>query len=90
MLFADGHPRNRALYTADIALHDTRKAHPDLDAVTDAVTDAAHRALAHLTDVRSERLQRSPQTVTRTLQPHARSRTVSAYLDSYHAATAAA
>ncbi|MEU6934981.1 hypothetical protein AB0A05_38560 [Streptomyces sp. NPDC046374] len=86
MLFADGHPRNRALYTADIALHDTRKAHPDLD----AVTDAAHRALAHLTDVRSERLQRSPQTVTRTLQPHARSRTVSAYLDSYHAATAAA
>ncbi|CAN3985877.1 hypothetical protein [Kitasatospora purpeofusca] len=28
MLFADGHPRNRALYTADIALHHTTDAGP--------------------------------------------------------------
>ncbi|MGG8410498.1 N-acetyltransferase family protein [Streptomyces sp. 12297] len=39
MLFGDGHLRNRALYTADIALHHARKKNPDLD----AATEAAHR-----------------------------------------------
>ncbi|MER5866655.1 hypothetical protein [Kitasatospora sp. NPDC002040] len=86
MLFGSGHPRNRALYTADVALHHTRQARPDLD----AATDAAHRALVHLPDVRSERLIRSLRDIAGALQSHGEVRCVSAYLDSYRAAVRAA
>ena len=43
-----------------------RKPVPDLD----AATDAAHRALVHLTDVRSERLERALRDIAATLTPH--------------------
>ncbi|MFE5713445.1 hypothetical protein ACFQ7J_21850 [Streptomyces sp. NPDC056501] len=78
MLFADGHLRNRALYTADIALHHARKPNPDLD----AAADAAHRTLAYLPDVHSERLLRSLRDIAGTLQPH-RTRAIADYLDTY-------
>ncbi|MGW2825770.1 hypothetical protein ACWC24_32905 [Streptomyces sp. NPDC001443] len=86
MLFADGHLRNRALYTADIALHHARKPSPDLD----AAADAAHRTLAYLPDVRSERLLRALRDIAGTLQPHNRTRDVADYLDTYRAAVPAA
>ncbi|MFZ3475911.1 hypothetical protein ACODT3_40865 [Streptomyces sp. 4.24] len=86
MLFAGGHPRNRALYTADIAVHHARKNTPDLD----AATDAAHRTLAYLPDVRSERLLRSLRDVAGTLRPHHHARAVADYLDTYRAAVPAA
>ncbi|MFC8452150.1 hypothetical protein [Kitasatospora sp. NPDC057223] len=85
MLFADGHPRNRSLYTADIALHHARRAAPDLD----AATDAAHRTLAYLPDVRSERLIRSLRDIAGALQSHREVRCVATYLDSYRSAVPA-
>lgn len=81
MLFADGHPRNRSLYTADIALHHARRARPDLD----AATDAAHRTLAYLPDVRSERLIRSLRDVAGALQAHRQVQCVADYFDAYRA-----
>ncbi|MFB7452968.1 hypothetical protein [Streptomyces sp. NPDC056194] len=86
MLFADGHPRNRALYTADIALHHARTSAPDLD----AAADAAHRALAYLPDVRSERLLRALRDIAGTLQPHHRTASVADYLDAHRATVPAA
>ncbi|MFJ3310322.1 hypothetical protein ACIPSA_46500 [Streptomyces sp. NPDC086549] len=86
MLFADSHPRNQALYTADLALHHARKTNPDLD----AAADAAHRTLAYLPDVRSERLLRSLRDIAGTLKPHHRTRVVADYLDTYRAALPAA
>ncbi len=86
MLFADGHPRNRSLYTADIALHHARRASPDLD----AATDAAHRTLAYLPDVRSERLIRSLRGVAGALQAHRQVPCVANYFDAYRAAVPAA
>ncbi|MFE5709674.1 hypothetical protein ACFQ7J_02435 [Streptomyces sp. NPDC056501] len=86
MLFADGHLRNRALYTADIALHHARKPDPDLD----TAAEAAHRTLAYLPEIRSERLLRSLRDIVGTLQPHHRTRAVAEYLDTYRAAVPAA
>ncbi|WP_254897669.1 hypothetical protein [Kitasatospora sp. NA04385] len=86
MLFGDGHPRNRSLYTADIALHHAHRPRPDLD----AATDAGHRALAHLTAVRSARLLRSLRSVAGTLTPHRGVPCVAEYLDAYRTAVPAA
>lgn len=86
MLFADGHPRNRSLYTADIALHQARLAEPHLD----ASTDAAHRTLTYLPDVRSGRLIRSLRDIAGALQLHREVRCVTDYLDAYRTAVAAA
>ncbi|MFJ5122388.1 hypothetical protein [Kitasatospora sp. NPDC088548] len=82
MLFSDGHPRNRALYTADIALHHARSPRPDLD----AVTEAGRRALAHLPDVRSQRLVRSLNDIADALRAHRTVPCVADYLDRDHAA----
>jgi len=86
MLFGEGHTRNRSLYTADIALHHARKPSPDLD----AAADAAHRAIAYLPDVRSERLVRSLRDVAGTLKAHRQVPCVADYLDAYRAAVPAA
>ncbi|MFH8626027.1 hypothetical protein ACH4A8_29805 [Streptomyces vietnamensis] len=86
MLFADGHLRNRALYTADIALHHARTSAPDLD----AAAAAAHRALSYLPDVRSERLLRALRDIAGTLQPHHRTAAVADYLDAHCATVPAA
>ncbi|MDI5969911.1 hypothetical protein POF50_011280 [Streptomyces sp. SL13] len=85
MLFSADHTRNRALYTADIALHHARKPAPDLD----AAADAAHRTLAYLTDVRSERLERSLRDITGTLTPHKSVTAVADYLAAYREAVPA-
>ncbi|MER5638143.1 hypothetical protein ABT095_14440 [Kitasatospora sp. NPDC002227] len=82
MLFTDGHPRNRALYTADIALHHARSPRPDLD----AVTDAGRRTLAYLPDVRSQRLVRSLNGIADALHTHRTVPCVAEYLDTHHAA----
>ncbi|MFE3629463.1 hypothetical protein [Streptomyces goshikiensis] len=86
MLFGAGHTRNRSLYTADIALHHARRTGPDLD----AATDAAHRTLAYLPDVRSQRLIRSLRDIAGALQPHRQVRCVADYLDAYRATVPAA
>ena len=84
MLFAADHTRNRALYTADIALHHARKPRPDLD----AAVDAAHRALEYLSGVHSNRLTRALDAVASVLAPHEKVRSVAGYFDVYRAARA--
>ncbi|MEV4212522.1 hypothetical protein [Micromonospora sp. NPDC049662] len=84
MLFAADHTRNRALYTADIALHHARKPRPDLD----AAVDAAHRALRYLPGVHSDRLTRALDAVAGVLTPHEQVRSVAGYFDIYRAARA--
>ncbi|MGW4698639.1 hypothetical protein ACWEO1_40460 [Kitasatospora cineracea] len=66
MLFDTDHPRNRALYAADVALHRLAQARPDLD----AAADAALRALGHLPGIRSARLQRALHHVASRLAAH--------------------
>ncbi|MFE3505318.1 hypothetical protein ACFXPX_36615 [Kitasatospora sp. NPDC059146] len=86
MLFANGHPRNRALYTADIAAHHARGAKPDLD----AAVDAGHRTLAYLPDVRSGRLVRSLRDLASTLRAHRAVPCVAHYLDAHRTVVPAA
>ncbi|WP_259465238.1 hypothetical protein [Streptomyces sp. TLI_171] len=86
MLFADGHLRNRALYTADIALQHAQRPRPNLD----FATDAGHRTLAHLSDVRSARLLRSLRTIAGALTPHRDTPCVATFLDAYRTAVPAA
>ncbi|MFB7675805.1 hypothetical protein ACFC26_30800 [Kitasatospora purpeofusca] len=86
MLFADGYPRNRALYTADVALHHAHRPSPDLD----AATDAGHRTLAQLSEVHSARLLRSLRGIAGTLIPHQDTRCVTDFLDAYRSAVPAA
>ncbi|MEV0536352.1 hypothetical protein [Kitasatospora sp. NPDC050463] len=86
MLLADAHLRNRSPYTPDIALHYARRPAPDLD----AATDAAHRTLAHLPDVRSERLVRSLRDVAGALQAHRQVPCVADCFDACQAAVPAA
>ncbi|MFD5466682.1 hypothetical protein ACFWIQ_28190 [Kitasatospora sp. NPDC127059] len=85
MLFAGGHARNAALYTADIALHQAHRERPDLD----AAVDAGHRTLAYLKDVRSERLTAAVHGIATALQPHRTVPCVAEYLDAYRTAVAA-
>ncbi|MEU4296392.1 hypothetical protein [Kitasatospora aureofaciens] len=82
MLFAQGHARNRALYTADIALHQARRERPDLD----AATDAGHRTLAYLKDVRSKRLLASLHGIANSLEYHREVPCVARYLHAYRTA----
>ncbi|MET9395983.1 hypothetical protein [Kitasatospora sp. NPDC002965] len=81
MHFGTGHARNRALYTADIALHRLRGPSPDLD----AATEAALNALGHLRSIRSARLECSLQQVALQLATHPGPTTHDA-LDAYRTA----
>ncbi|MFB7669153.1 hypothetical protein ACFC1R_35450 [Kitasatospora sp. NPDC056138] len=85
-LFAEGHGRNRALYTVDIALHQARRGRPDLH----AAADASHQTLAHLQDVRSRRLVLPLHSIAEALEAHRKVPCVAEYLDAYRTAVPAA
>ncbi|MEV0846376.1 hypothetical protein AB0J21_10960 [Streptomyces sp. NPDC049954] len=82
LLQAPHHHRNRALYTADLALLNARKDKPDLD----AATAAAREALAQLPQVGSSRLMHSLDRIAEELAPHRSVSSVAAYLDACAAA----
>jgi len=85
LLSGEVHARNRALYTADIALHQAVRDRPDPEAAADAAT----RALAYLPEVRSDRLVRALGDIAAALQRHRALPAVRDWFDSYTAATTA-
>lgn len=83
VLLSDGYTRNRALYEGDVAIQHAIKGRPDVD----AATEAAHRALAYLPDVRSDRLLQQLHTVDSALQRHAAVPVVADWREAYRCAT---
>ena len=84
LLSGKKHTRNRALYCADIALHQARRERPDPEAAADATT----RTLAYLPDVTSSRLTRALGDIAAALQQHRAVPAVTDWFDAYTAATA--
>ncbi|MEU6777174.1 hypothetical protein [Streptomyces sp. NPDC046759] len=67
LLHGDQFARNRALYTADVAMQHAVKERPE----SEAAVDAAGRVLAYLPEVRSDRLLQQWHNVSSALQRHA-------------------
>jgi hypothetical protein len=84
LLSGEKHTRNRALYTADIALHHAVREHPDPEAAADAAT----RTLAYLPDITSSRLTRALRDIAAALQQHRTVPAVANWFDAYTTATA--
>jgi len=84
LLSDEHHTRNRALYSADLAMHQVVRGHPDPEAAADAAT----RALAYLPEVRSTRLTRALDDIAAALQRHRALPAVRDWFDAYEAATA--
>ncbi|MGJ5899404.1 hypothetical protein ACSCBZ_46815 [Streptomyces niveiscabiei] len=84
LLHGDRYARNRALYTADVAIQHAVRHRPD----PEAAAEAAGRVLAYLPDVRSDRLTRSLHDVAGALQRHARVPEVAAWIEQYRSTTA--
>jgi len=85
LLSGTGFTRNRALYTADIAVHQAVRDRPEPEAAAEAAT----RALAYLPEVRSGRLVRALGDVASALQRHRRVPAVSTWFNAYDHATTA-
>lgn len=79
LLHGEHFTRNRALYTADVAIHHAVRERPE----PDAAAEAADRALAFLPEVRSDRLLQQLANVESALQRHARVPAVAAWLEEY-------
>ena len=71
--------RNRALYTADIAIQHAVRDRPE----PEAAAEAAGRVLAYLPDVRSDRLLQSLHNVAGALQRHSRVPAVADWIEEY-------
>lgn len=81
LLHGDQFPRNRALYTADIAIHHAVRGRPD----PEAAAEAAGRVLAYLPEVGSDRLLQQLHTMASALQRHAAVPAVADWLQAYRA-----
>lgn len=81
LLHGDQFTRNRALYTADIAIQHAVREHPE----PEAAAEAARRVLAYLPEVRSGRLLQQLHNVSSALQRHASVPAVADWLEEYHA-----
>ncbi|MER7764980.1 hypothetical protein [Streptomyces sp. NPDC097619] len=84
LLHGDAFARNRALYTADIAIQHAVGHRPE----PEAAAEAAGRVLAFLTDVRSDRLLHAVHGVAGALQRHARVPAVADWIEQYRTMTA--
>ncbi|WP_086796913.1 hypothetical protein [Streptomyces caniscabiei] len=83
LLFGDAFARNRALYTADIAVQHALRERPE----PEAAAQAAGRVLAYLPDVRSDRLLQQLADVESALQRHAAVPAVADWLEAYRTTT---
>ncbi len=83
LLHGSAFARNRALYTADIAIQHAVGHRPE----PEAAADAAGRVLAFLPDVRSDRLLQSLHGVAGALQRHARVPAVADWIEQYRTIT---
>ncbi|MEV7077867.1 hypothetical protein AB0N88_04850 [Streptomyces sp. NPDC093516] len=79
LLHGDQFARNRALYTADVAIQHAVRERPE----PEAAADAAWRALAYLPKVRSDRLLQQLHNVSSALQRHAAVPAVACWLEEY-------
>jgi tetratricopeptide (TPR) repeat protein len=85
LLNGEAFQRNRALYTADVAIYQAVRHRPD----PEAAAEAAGRALAYLPAVRSDRLLTQLHSVESALQRHCRVPAVAAWLEQYRTVTTA-
>ncbi|WP_251983031.1 hypothetical protein [Streptomyces violaceusniger] len=83
LLHGDTFARNRALYTADVAIQHALRDRPE----PEAAAEAAGRVLAYLPQVRSDRLLQQLHNVESALQRHAAVPAVADWLEEYRAAT---
>lgn len=79
LLHGDDFARNRALYTADIAIQHAVRDRPE----PEAAAEAAGRVLAYLPEVRSDRLLQQLHNVGSALQRHAAVPAVADWLEEY-------
>ncbi|MEK8175009.1 hypothetical protein NKH77_55900 [Streptomyces sp. M19] len=84
LLHGDAFARNRALYTADIAIQHAVKDRPE----PEAAAGAAGRVLAYLPDVHSDRLLQSLRNVAGALQRHSRVPAVADWIEEYRTTAA--
>jgi hypothetical protein len=83
LLHGDAFTRNRALYTADIAIQHAVRERPE----PEAAAEAADRVLAYLPEVRSDRLLKQLHNVESALQRHAAVPAVADWLEKYRSIT---
>ncbi|MFE5852538.1 hypothetical protein ACFQ61_04865 [Streptomyces sp. NPDC056500] len=83
LLHGEAFARNRALYTADIAIQHAVRARPE----PEAAAEAAGRVLAYLPEVRSDRLLQQLNNVESALQRHASVPAVADWLEEYRTTT---
>ncbi|MET9057507.1 hypothetical protein ABZX99_06760 [Streptomyces antibioticus] len=83
LLHGDAFARNRALYTADVAVQHAVRERPD----PEAAAEAAGRVLHHLPEVRSDRLLKQLHNVESALQRHAAVPAVADWLEEYRTIT---
>ncbi|MFB8441212.1 hypothetical protein ACFC7A_19420 [Streptomyces niveus] len=84
LLHGDHFARNRALYTADVAIQHAVRDRPE----PEAAAEAAGRVLAFLPEVRSDRLLQSLHNVAGALQRHGRVRVVADWIEEYRTTVA--
>ncbi|MEV0097342.1 hypothetical protein [Streptomyces sp. NPDC050738] len=84
LLHGEAFARNRALYTADVAIQHAVRDRPE----PEAAAEAAGRVLAFLPEVRSDRLLQSLHNVAGALQRHNRVPAVADWIEEYRATTA--
>ncbi|MFI8992167.1 hypothetical protein ACIG63_45780 [Streptomyces antimycoticus] len=84
LLYGKGFARNRALYTADVAIQHAVRDRPE----PEAAAEAAGKVLAFLPEVRSDRLLRSLHDVAGALQRHDRVPAVADWIEEYRTITA--
>lgn len=85
LLHGDQFARNKALYTADVAIQHAVRERPE----PEAAAEAAGRVLAYLPEVRSDRLLQQLQNVESALQRHASVPAVADWLEKYRITTGA-
>jgi hypothetical protein len=83
LLFGDAFARNRALYTADVAIQHALRERPE----PEAAAEAAGRVLAYLPEVRSDRLLQQLADVESALQRHSEIPVVADWLEEYRTTT---
>ncbi|MEU4898867.1 hypothetical protein AB0B12_42015 [Streptomyces sp. NPDC044780] len=83
LLHGDAFARNRALYTADVAIQHALRDRPEAE----AAAEAAGRVLAYLPQVRSDRLLQQLHNVESALQRHAAVPAVADWLEEYRVTT---
>ncbi|MEN8651722.1 hypothetical protein ABCR94_14115 [Streptomyces sp. 21So2-11] len=84
LLHGNAFARNRALYTADVAIQHAVRDRPE----PEAAAEAAGRVLAFLPEVRSDRLLQSLHNVAGALQRHTRVPAVAHWIEEYRTTTA--